>query len=66
LIDIWANSEDNWQEKLEFLAGHGLEVHRIIVRLDAEALALEIVRFGYRSEVEVNNLLVGKAKPRHS
>jgi hypothetical protein len=43
LVNMRTNSEDDGKKELELLPGHRLEVHRIIMRLDAEALALHVV-----------------------
>jgi hypothetical protein len=39
LVDIGANCENNRQQELQLLLGHGLQVHGIVVRLHAEAHA---------------------------
>ena len=40
LVDIGANGKDDGKKELQFLPGHGLQIHTIIMRLDRETLAL--------------------------
>ena len=40
LVDIGANGKDDGKKELQFLPGHSLQIHTIIMRLDRETLAL--------------------------
>ena len=55
LVDIRTDSEDDRKKELELLPGHSLEVHRVVIRLDTKALALDIVSINVE-KIEERNL----------